>query len=412
MKKLLAVILLCAFLLNGCSLLYRVYDSSDSAPIRQLTEADSIVKLDIYPENSGFDIPKPFDRPDFNLLTKTQQSIYIALDNAVYTMSTKYIPLGECSEEDVDIAYMALRNDRPEYFWLPTTYYLRTTDTHQEVCFAKSESEWLYTKAQRSETEHRLKTRIGEILSKAPDYSSQFELELYLHDSLVNTVTYDFNAAETPDKNHYAWNIDGALLKGKAVCEGYAKAMQVLLIATGFECGLVFGDSDGPHVWNSVKIDGHWYHLDPTHNDSGDLSSHFFFNVTTDYMRHSRTVYPTLQNATEAEIEDDNYNLFLPHCTNETKNYHVVNDLYIGSKAQVESTVVSIVCDAVRNGRRSVEFAVSEDMGFVFGEADADKFFDIGRCISAANAELTKKQQLRTYTYGGVEGALGFMISW
>ncbi len=412
MKRIVAAILLCTVLLSGCSVIYGGYESSPAASAVQLTEDDSVVSFDIYPEVNGYKVPKPFDRPEYNLLNDRQKSIYIALDNAIYLMTTGYVGLGECDEQDIDIVYNALRNDRPEYFWLPSTYYIRSVGKTYELCFANTESEWTYTKSLRTEKENGIKAELEVLLSTVTDDMSQFDTELYLHDWLLDRVTYDYTALETSSADRYAWNIDGAFLKGKAVCEGYAKAMQVLLIATGFECGLVYGETDEAHVWNTVKVDGHWYHLDPTHNDSGDVLNHFFFNVTTDYMRHSRTIYDTFENATDEDIEIGKFNLFLPHSSFETQNYHVVNSLYISSMDQVESTVVSHICDAVRNGRSSVEFSVSKKIGFVFGETDAAEFFNLGRCISAANAELTQKQQIRTYSYSGVEGALGFAVSW
>ena len=36
------------------------------------------------------------------------------------------------------------------------------------------------------------------------------------------------------------------------------------------------------HTWNLVKLDGEWYHIDPTWDDSDD--QHFYFGVTDEMM--------------------------------------------------------------------------------------------------------------------------------
>ncbi len=410
MKRLIVVILLCAFLLGGC--LGSPQDTTSTTSHTLLTEQDSAVQFAVYPENTDFKVPKPFERSDYNLLNGTQKQIYIRLDNAIFLMTAGYIGLGSCTETDIEIAYRALRNDRPEYFWVPSTYYLRTVGESNEVCFAKTQSDWLYTATERAEIEGKIKQVLGEAFATLNSDMSQYEIELYLHDWLLDRVSYDKAALSNSADHRYAWGIDGAFSKGKAVCEGYAKAMQLLMFTAGIECGIVLGETDKAHAWNVVKIGGHWYHLDPTHNDSEDEINHFFFNVTTENILCSRKIDPVLATATEDELHDGRYNLFLPYATAEDMNYHIENSLYIGTLEQVESTVVSQICNAVRNGQRSVEFSVSKDLGFVFGETDAAEFFKLQRCVSAANAELTRKQQIRSFTYGGVEGALGFMISW
>ena len=412
LKRLVSIMLCFAFLLGGCSDFFDRFNTTSTVSELNLTESDSVVKFDIYPENSGFEIPKPYDRANYQLLNDRQKSMYIQLDNTVYGMKTGYVPLGTCTEHDIEIVYQALRHDRPEYFWLPMTYYIRTVGDATEISLAQKESDWNCTKTERIRREGEIRAKLGQLLGGITEVMSEYDTELYLHDKLVDAVAYDNAALLSPENNRSSWNIDGAFLNGKAVCEGYSKAMQVLLLATGFECSVVIGKTDEPHMWNTVKVDGHWYHLDATHNDTTDMPNHFFFNVTTEYMLNSRTIAPTVDNVADGQLKQGDFNIFLPLSTYETLNYHIVNGTYIGSMEQVESTVVSLICEAVRDKRKSVEFAVSKNVGFVFGQTDAAEFFKLQRCISAANAELSQKQRIYTYTYGGVEGALGFVVLW
>ena len=85
---------------------------------------------------------------------------------------------------------------------------------------------------------------------------------LLLHDHLVRTVRYDVTA---PRRHSAA----GALLDGRAVCDGYAAAFSLLANAAGIPCLTVTGEKDGiPHAWNLVKPDGTWYHADCTADDA------------------------------------------------------------------------------------------------------------------------------------------------
>lgn len=60
----------------------------------------------------------------------------------------------------------------------------------------------------------------------------------------------------------------GVFANRKAVCQGYALALKVLLDRAGIDC--VFVDSAPlDHAWNLVRLNGDWYHIDTTWDDPG-----------------------------------------------------------------------------------------------------------------------------------------------
>ncbi|MBR5536533.1 MAG: hypothetical protein IKU58_01370 [Clostridia bacterium] len=65
------------------------------------------------------------------------------------------------------------------------------------------------------------------------------------------------------------WCVIGALLDGyQPVCEGYAKALQLLCHQAGIPCVQQSGVANGGgHMWAAVKLDGQWYFCDPTWDD-------------------------------------------------------------------------------------------------------------------------------------------------
>lgn len=106
------------------------------------------------------------------------------------------------------------------------------------------------------------------LLAQAQEALGQFdtagmtllEAEKYIYDILCRQITY------TVETEHCE-NIYGALVEGKAKCDGISKAMAWVMENAGFPCMTVAGHSyeDGVgHAWNVIPVDGHNYHLDLT----------------------------------------------------------------------------------------------------------------------------------------------------
>ena len=89
-----------------------------------------------------------------------------------------------------------------------------------------------------------------------------------VHDYLVESIEYEQTISEP---NIY--NIYGALVNKKCVCEGYAKAFKYVMDALEIPCVVVAGpaiNTDGNtenHAWNYVQLEGNWYAIDCTWDD-------------------------------------------------------------------------------------------------------------------------------------------------
>lgn len=90
---------------------------------------------------------------------------------------------------------------------------------------------------------------------------------------LSEAITYSF-CADNASEASAIRTAYGAVVNGKAVCEGYARAFKAVMDKQNIECVIVVGyfyDDDGqlePHAWNNVRLDGKWYLVDCTMNDS------------------------------------------------------------------------------------------------------------------------------------------------
>ncbi|MBE6417058.1 MAG: hypothetical protein E7033_01175 [Akkermansiaceae bacterium] len=102
------------------------------------------------------------------------------------------------------------------------------------------------------------------VQSICAQYPGQYERALALHDYLALNTRYDsgLGIAAQPQAT------TRLLLDGVAVCDGYAHAYGMLLSMAGIENRFVVGYGDGiEHIWNLVRLEGKWVHIDVTYDD-------------------------------------------------------------------------------------------------------------------------------------------------
>lgn len=125
---------------------------------------------------------------------------------------------------------------------------------------------------------------IAEALKVINPYMTDYQKELALHNWVCRHICYDDRIG---DKSACSYS---AIVDGLAVCEGYAEAFTELLHRAGIEAATVYGfilpgkeSSDNSHAWNIVRIDGKWYYVDVTWDDTSPIS-YDYFNLTTAQM--------------------------------------------------------------------------------------------------------------------------------
>ncbi|MBQ4529100.1 MAG: hypothetical protein IJA36_00600, partial [Lachnospiraceae bacterium] len=102
---------------------------------------------------------------------------------------------------------------------------------------------------------------------------SDLEKVLYVHDYIVKNTSYQIDNGKVA---HFAGGVLGDRI---GVCDGYAKALNLILELEGIECKKISNDIYS-HAWSAVKIDGEWYNIDPTWDDTrsavaGEVSHNF-----------------------------------------------------------------------------------------------------------------------------------------
>ena len=113
-----------------------------------------------------------------------------------------------------------------------------------------------------------------------------FELEVLLHDTLCDMVTYDDHTRDVPDARNPPRNLTvvGALLDGRANCQGYTDAFYTLASIAGFTVRrLSTYTPDDLHMTNTIYLNNAWYVVDVTFDDvNGDERNYRLFNAGVD----------------------------------------------------------------------------------------------------------------------------------
>lgn len=159
-------------------------------------------------------------------------------------------------------------------------------------------------------------------------------------------------STDTPDDLR---SIYGVFVNKKAVCSGYAKAMQYLLNMCGIECTYVTSDT---HAWNLVKLEGDYYHLDVTWGDGSDTKKE---KVQVGAINYDCFCITTAE-LERLESHTPEKSFPIPVCTATKCNYHRRHGLYF--EAYDFDRVRAIVCESVKLNKLDVSFKFGSEKAY------------------------------------------------
>lgn len=269
----------------------------------------------------------------YNKLDDKGKSAYVTMYATVKNFDEKCTL--EIDDETLSDVFTAVLYDNPEIFWIKTDY--KYFDYGNKVVFKPNYS---YSQDEVTQNTMQLNNKINEILSQASFCVTDYEKELFFHDYICENVVYDMDTF-----GNTGASVHNTLINGRAVCEGYARAMQILLDKSGIYNYLVIGDgtADGktePHMWNVVKLNNENYHLDVTWNDNDEtnIPSYIYFNVTDEQISRDHS---------NLEPSDNN-------CYGTYFNYSVRNGAYVNTFYHF-SQFAEASAKVLKTGRNTVE---------------------------------------------------------
>jgi len=257
--------------------------------IQQVKGAFTNVKNDMgFYEDSGITGEQyTFDTtyyPYYGYLSDDAKALYKQIYANVLAFKTSLVPVVEITVSEVINVINAVYHDHPELFWMESGYtYKYTQDNicvHVNLEFNETANDIETAKTQ-------FEARANEIIDGASSLITDYEKEKYVYQALIDCVEYD----ETAELHQSPYS---ALVYGKSVCAGYARAFQYIMLELGVPTYYCTGETQG-HAWNIVKLDGGYYNVDVSRADTKS-SPERYFNRTDEDLRgtHKRSGYSTI----------------------------------------------------------------------------------------------------------------------
>lgn len=330
-----------------------------------------------------------------NLSSDKLKELYMNIDENAEIASVGYITIdAPLNEKQLTEAVEAYRDDHPEIFWLKSDFEYIDNDDSTSLFLSYSVQPDNSDPDRLKKAKEKFNKTVDKIIDGAPKNATDYELELYANDYLVENCVYDKEAAETEDIAGHENDAYGALVENKAVCEGYSRAFQLLCNRLGIDCISVSGTADGePHGWNNIKLDGEWYEVDVTWNDTdGDTEFpiYEYFNLPSDKFSESHYTSPLYSEISLSEYENTDYyfNIFAPKCTG-TKYYYYSYSCVTVYDINDSEEITNAIAQAAKYGEKYFDFVIDESLDF---DTTADEIIYNGYLAEwIANANLANR---------------------
>ncbi len=338
---------------------------------------------------------------------ENEKYLYECLRDSVYRISDEVDERGRYKTELIEVTGAEMESsainttinaflyDNPQIFWMDNYfgYYTEDNKTYVE-CYS------VLSGNQCELCINKLNKRIEEMLSCITSEDGKLERERKLHDKLLEKCRYNKDVTSLDDGWQY-FSSYGAIVDGQAVCEGYSKAMMLLLNLAGVESTTIRGEGESVrHMWNLVSIGGNWYHLDATWDDDDEEYSYDFFNLSDERIQADHIIDPLL--SAETYTDNFSYNFFLPQCSSLEMSYYNVEGLIINSiDSSTDNSIADLIYNKAEKGEQWVYFMVGDDLSYddfieyLLGD-DASKLSELSK---RANEYLSNGYKLNTYSF-------------
>ena len=201
----------------------------------------------------------------YGRMPKDKQNTYRAMLAGLMDLSDEIL-LPQVPTTDGNWLYdvfFQLRLDHPEIFWAVGFKYRHYKDSPNLILIP----EYIFNKNKIREHKKALHARVEKLVRPAAKFS-EWDKEKYVHDFICENIRYD------KLKKPYSHEIIGPLGHGVGVCEGIAKSVKILCDALGVWCVIAICGNNPEkgikyrHTWNIVRINGQYYHLDATFDNT------------------------------------------------------------------------------------------------------------------------------------------------
>ncbi len=204
--------------------------------------------LDSNAKYYSFDSLNHYD--NYEITEDLRNKIYneLLIASSVIDVSAYKLTLFELTDIISDIV-----NKSPELFYV-TNQFTYTGNDYIETFSPKYDAE--------GETlENHIKTyeaELDKICALVNPSWSDLEKVVFVHDYIEQNFEFDLNGE--------IYDCYGFLTQKRGVCQAYALTFYAIMTRMGVDTSFAISTSMD-HMWNVVKIDGNWYHVDTTWDD-------------------------------------------------------------------------------------------------------------------------------------------------
>ena len=218
---------------------------------------------------------------------------------------------------------------------------------------------------------------------------------------ILNAVEAHPEEIEIPPLDDEAFS--AMFQEGRAVCEGYSRALQLLLDMVGIPNYLATGvgvDDSGSregHMWNIVTIGGSNYHVDATWDDldAEDIHhyAHTYFNVTDDYIGVNHEEIAPAEN----------------NCNAVAANYYVQNGMCFSAYDDAcLQDMADAAAQSIQDGTYTIEVWFTNEQAYLEAAADLTENQAVYEVLYLADRRVAEQVDEVVYVRSDVTRTLQF----
>lgn len=282
-------------------------DTTEELPLKDF----SMAKDEIVSEGSRYYA--------YSKLSEDDQVLYAEILGILNTHG-KDVKVSSLDTDVIDKVFNCVLIDHPELFYISGYSYTKFVrgEKLEKITLTGT---YTMSKGEVEKAQKRVDAYTEKCINEYTGGGNEYKKVKYVYEYLIKNNEYDLAAPNNQ-------NVLSVVDEGRTVCQGYAKMTQYILNKMGVFCTLCEGVVKGSesHVWNIVKINNSYYHVDTTWGDAS-------YNVTTESENDFDIPEVNFDYLciTDDEIKNTHViksNVDLPACDSMDANYYVEEGLY------------------------------------------------------------------------------------
>lgn len=272
----------------------------------------------------------------YSELTDSCRTCYLEI-YAILSDLLEKVDLTSKDPDEIDLAFRAVMVDHPEIFYVKgySIGKYMSGDVLKKIVFSGT-----YTMSKEEVEKGRQETDeyVSRVISGYSGDGSDYDRIKYVYDYLIRNNEY------VPESINNQ-NILSVVENGQTVCQGYTKAMQLILNKMGIFCTLVNGTACGSggvpnpedladvenaewggHVWNIVRCNGMYYNVDVTWGDAA-ITLMNADGMTSDNIDVNYEFF-LVDDVSLDETHKPEPVVTMPRCNSMEDNYYIHEGLY------------------------------------------------------------------------------------